>query len=111
MTDRMKSRSSRVFGVLILAAAIGTVTVAGGSALADEAEPVDIRILTVSDWHAQLVPLFVFGQGTFGGAVELSAYFDAERAGNPNSLHDRHRQRRQRAGRLLPVRRRQPREP
>ena len=45
-----------------------------------------IQLLTVSDWHAQLDPLFVFGEGTFGGAAELSAYFDMERANNPNTL-------------------------
>jgi 2',3'-cyclic-nucleotide 2'-phosphodiesterase (5'-nucleotidase family) len=48
--------------------------------------PVDIQILAMSDWHAQLDPLFVFGQGTFGGAAELSAYWQADRAANPNTL-------------------------
>ena len=48
--------------------------------------PVDIQILAMSDWHAQLDPLFVFGEGTFGGAAELSAYWQADRAANPNTL-------------------------
>ncbi len=49
-------------------------------------QPVDLQFLTISDWHAQLDPLFVFGVGTFGGAAELSAYFDMERAANPNTV-------------------------
>ena len=49
-------------------------------------DPVDIQILSISDWHAQLDPLFVFGVGTFGGAAELSTYFEQERANNPNTL-------------------------
>ena len=46
----------------------------------------ELQVLTVSDWHAQLDPLFVFGEGTFGGAAELSAYFDQERANNGSTL-------------------------
>ena len=42
---------------------------------------VDIQILDVSDWHAQLDPL-----SGVGGAAVLSAYFQAERAANPNTL-------------------------
>ena len=45
-----------------------------------------LRFLNVSDWHAQLDPLFVFGEGTFGGAAELSTYFQMERLANPNTL-------------------------
>ena len=51
-----------------------------------EGQNVDLQFLTVSDWHAQLDPLFVFGEGTFGGAAELSTYFQQERAANPNTL-------------------------
>lgn len=43
--------------------------------------PVEIQILSVSDWHAQLEPV-----SGVGGAAALSAYFDAERAANPNTL-------------------------
>ena len=49
-------------------------------------QPIDIQFLNVSDWHAQLDPLFVFGEGTFGGAAELKAYWDADRAANPNTI-------------------------
>ena len=59
------------------------------TASADEGgggQPIDIQFLNVSDWHAQLDPLFVFGEGTFGGAAELAAYWDADRAANPNTI-------------------------
>ena len=49
-------------------------------------QPVEIQFLNVSDWHAQLDPLFVFGEGTFGGAAELSAFWMADRMDNPNTL-------------------------
>jgi 2',3'-cyclic-nucleotide 2'-phosphodiesterase (5'-nucleotidase family) len=47
---------------------------------------VNIQILTVSDWHAQLDPLSVAGVGQVGGAAVLSSYFQAERANNPDTL-------------------------
>jgi len=47
---------------------------------------VKLQLLTVSDWHGQLDPLFVFRQGSFGGAAELSTYFKRERANIANTL-------------------------
>ena len=47
---------------------------------------VEIRFISVSDWHAQLDPLSIFRVGTFGGAAELSTYFQMERLDNPNTL-------------------------
>ena len=70
-----------------LLAAFGTALVVGfGLAQAHPPETVELRFLTISDWHAQLDPLFVFGEGTFGGAAELSTYFQMERLDNPNTL-------------------------
>lgn len=43
--------------------------------------PVDIQVLTVSDWHGQLDPI-----GNVGGAAVLSTYFKNERTANPNTL-------------------------
>ena len=62
------------------------LVVGSGLAQARPPEPVKIRFLNVSDWHAQLDPLFVFGEGSFGGAAELSTYFQMERLDNPNTL-------------------------
>lgn len=50
------------------------------------ARTVDLQLLSVSDWHAQLDPQSVFGVGNVGGAAALSSYFDADRAANPNTL-------------------------
>ncbi len=70
-----------------LLAAFGAVLVVGfGLAQAHPPETVELRFLAISDWHGQLDPLFVFGEGTFGGAAELSTYFQMERLDNPNTL-------------------------
>ena len=47
--------------------------------------PVDIQLLDISDWHAQLDPVAVNNVNIAGAAV-LSAYFQADRAANPNTL-------------------------
>ena len=74
----------------VLAAVLALLaTMFAGTASADKGgggKPIDIQFLTLSDWHGQLDPLFVFGQGTFGGAAELAAYWDADRADNPNTI-------------------------
>ena len=49
-------------------------------------DAVPIQFLNVSDWHAQLDPLNVFGVGNVGGAAELSTYFEMDRVANPNTL-------------------------
>ncbi len=76
--------------ILTLAVAALLVTVLVPAAVGAEGEgqgaPVDIQFLNISDWHAQLDPLFVFPVGNFGGAAELSTYFQQERANNPNTL-------------------------
>lgn len=46
---------------------------------------VSIQLLNVSDWHGQLDPLVV-GTTQVGGAAVLSAYFQADRIANPNTL-------------------------
>jgi 2',3'-cyclic-nucleotide 2'-phosphodiesterase (5'-nucleotidase family) len=47
---------------------------------------VALQIIQYSDWHGQLDPLEFPGEGTFGGAAELAAYFRADEAENPNTL-------------------------
>ena len=49
-------------------------------------DPVTIQFLNVSDWHGQLDPLSITGVGDVGGAAALSAYWQADRAANPNTL-------------------------
>jgi len=45
-----------------------------------------IRILDISDWHAQLDPQDLGSGNIVGGAGALSAYFAQERAAQPNTL-------------------------
>lgn len=47
---------------------------------------VELQVIQYSDWHGQVEPLDVFGQGVFGGAAELATYFKQERANNPNTI-------------------------
>ena len=68
-----------VFAVLLLA-------LLAPATAHDRRKTVEIQILNISDWHAQLDPLFVFGQGTFGGAAVLSTYWQMDRMANPNTL-------------------------
>lgn len=65
---------------------VASVVFATGSSGAKPKPTVDIQILNVSDWHAQLDPLFVSGVGNVGGAAVLSAYWQQDRAANPNTL-------------------------
>lgn len=68
-------------GILVLTLTL--LAVAPGRA---QHTSVEIQFLTVSDWHAQLDPLFVSGIGDVGGAAPLSAYFQMERVANPNTI-------------------------
>jgi len=57
-------------------------------------EPMALRIVTFSDWHGQFDPITTTVDSTatpptmksVAGASVLSAYFEQERAGNPNML-------------------------
>ena len=78
----------RITRALLVGLAVGALATASLSpaAGAPPQQPIDIQFLTVSDWHAQLDPLDVFGVGLIGGAAQLSTYFQQERAANPNTL-------------------------
>ena len=85
-----KSPRRRTIWLVALLALVASL-VAVSPAAADHAngqkkDIVELQFLTISDWHAQLDPLFVFGVGSFGGAAQLSTYFQQERAANPNTL-------------------------
>ena len=79
-------RRSVLWGAVVIALLMGVMVPANADPDRGGGKPVDIQFLNVSDWHAQLDPLFVFGEGTFGGAAELAAYWDADRATNPNTI-------------------------
>lgn len=69
--------------VLAVVAALASFVPAGAT---PPARTVDLQLLSVSDWHAQLDPQSVTGVGNVGGAATLSSYFRADRAANPNTL-------------------------
>src|SRR3990172_8365427 len=75
----------RLFSAVLIAA-LFVISSSGSNAFAAKPTTVDIQILDVSDWHAQLDPVSVFGVGNVGGAAVLSAYWNADRAANPNTL-------------------------
>lgn len=72
--------------IMLIAAGAAALMAGAVVSKADPREAVEIQFLSISDWHAQLDPLFVFGAGSLGGAAELSTYFQQERALNPYTL-------------------------
>src|ERR687895_728203 len=58
--------------------------VCSGGRLVTASGTTQIQLLTVSDWHGQIVPLTT--TPPVGGAAVLEAYFDQARAANPNTL-------------------------
>ena len=84
----MKMNRSYRFALIGMSALllVAAVTATGVFTATADRRPVRIQFLAVSDWHAQLDPLSVFGVGNIGGAAELSAYWMADRIDNPNTL-------------------------
>jgi 5'-nucleotidase len=68
----------RSLAALVLSAALALSATSSASA---DPRTVDLQLLNVSDWHAQLDPL-----SGVGGAAVLSSYWKADRARNPNTL-------------------------
>jgi 2',3'-cyclic-nucleotide 2'-phosphodiesterase (5'-nucleotidase family) len=77
----VRQRRRMIWIALLAGALTGALMSAPAGAGSPKSEPVDIQILTFSDWHGQLDPL-----SGRGGAAVLSAYFDQERGANPNTL-------------------------
>lgn len=76
----MLAKPLRLALLSLVASALTLAPVA--SVLATPPHPtVNIQILNVSDWHAQLDPV-----NGIGGAAVLSSYFKADRLANPNTL-------------------------
>lgn len=80
----MKNNARNFLNWIILVVLV-LISTTGAQAAAPR-PTVEIQILNVSDWHAQLDPLSVTGVGNVGGAAVLSAYWAADRAANPNTL-------------------------
>jgi len=75
----------RLFSAVLIATLL-VIGSSGSNVFAAKPTTVDIQILDVSDWHAQLDPVSVPGVGNVGGAAVLSAYWNVDRAANPNTL-------------------------
>ncbi len=69
-----------------LALLAGAFCLSGGSPVAADTGSVEIQLLSVSDWRGQIDPLSDPDVGPVGGAAVLSAYWQADRAKDPNSL-------------------------
>jgi 2',3'-cyclic-nucleotide 2'-phosphodiesterase (5'-nucleotidase family) len=82
----MRRRTHHALGLALVGLALLVVPVASARPDAKPAQPVNLQILSVSDWHAQLEPVTPAGGVPTGGAAALKAYFDADRAANPNTL-------------------------
>jgi 2',3'-cyclic-nucleotide 2'-phosphodiesterase (5'-nucleotidase family) len=67
----------------LLLVAADSVAARPNAASAKPTGPVNIQLLTVSDWHGQLTSI---NTPAVGGAAVLSSYFKADRAANPNTL-------------------------
>ena len=83
-----RGRAAPAAAAAILAASLllGWQTTLADARPPSSTEPVTIQFLNVSDWHGQLDPLSITGVGDVGGAAALSAYWQADRAANPNTL-------------------------
>ena len=78
-SHRAPLRRALIIFIAIVALAVPAITLAVKPPATGQTTA--IKILDISDWHAQLDP-----NGTVGGAEALSAYFKAERATSPNSI-------------------------
>ncbi len=77
----------RLGSLLALLLLVGTLVPVGLAATRSQTPSalVNIQFLNVSDWHAQLDPVNVSGVNV-GGAAQLSSYWKADRAMNPNTI-------------------------
>src|SRR3990172_7436357 len=78
MMSNMKNITRKSFSLVILIAMVLMTTMSVGAA---PRTTVDIQLIDVSDWHAQLDPL-----NGIGGAAVLSTYWKADRLAYPNTL-------------------------
>lgn len=72
--------------ILIVGLVVAALLVPFGANAARPFPTTTIRILDISDWHAQLDAQDLGGGNLVGGAGALSAYFAQERAAEPNTL-------------------------
>jgi 5'-nucleotidase len=83
----MRMSTIRRFVAISVSIVLAALSVVPASAVAQSGDRglVELQILNVSDFHGQLDPLSVSGVSV-GGAAALSAYWQADRQANPNTL-------------------------
>ncbi len=83
MSPSARSRRpvTRLLISIVAVAALAVPAIALAAKPPATGQTTSVRILDISDWHAQIDP-----NGTVGGAEALSSYFKAERAGAENSI-------------------------
>jgi 2',3'-cyclic-nucleotide 2'-phosphodiesterase (5'-nucleotidase family) len=75
-----------IVAALLVALLVGIAALAGAATGAKPAPgEVTLQFLAVSDWHGQLEPIGS-GAAATGGAAVIKAYWDIDRANNPNTL-------------------------
>lgn len=90
-TFRPRLRALAVTAALLVPTALLQPTLSAGAAQGSlsKGKPapatVELQLLNIADFHGNLEPLNVNGANV-GGAAVLKAYFDQERAQNPNTL-------------------------
>jgi 2',3'-cyclic-nucleotide 2'-phosphodiesterase (5'-nucleotidase family) len=73
-------------GASLLLALAGSVAARSDTAATKLSGPVELQLITISDWHGQIPPLEISGVGRVGGAAALATYIKQARAENPNTL-------------------------
>jgi 2',3'-cyclic-nucleotide 2'-phosphodiesterase (5'-nucleotidase family) len=80
---RLSVAAALVTGLLLTTA--GTAAARVDGAARKPQPPVNIQLITISDWHGQIPPL-VIGGTQVGGAAALATYIKQAKAANPNTL-------------------------
>src|ERR671926_319860 len=78
---RSPLRRAFILFVAIAALTVPAIALAAKPPGAGQGQNTTIKILDISDWHAQIDP-----NGGTGGAEALSDYFKAERTSTPNTI-------------------------
>src|SRR5215216_531193 len=78
---RITTAVALITGVLLAIAGSAAAQANTPQGQAQKPSPVNITLLTISDWHGQIPPV-----GSVGGAAALATYLKQEKAANPNSL-------------------------
>jgi 2',3'-cyclic-nucleotide 2'-phosphodiesterase (5'-nucleotidase family) len=80
---RLPVAAALVMGLLLTS--VGTAAARVDGAARKPKPPVNIQLITISDWHGQIPPLVINGVQV-GGAAALATYIKQAKEANPNTL-------------------------